>query len=131
MTPEALVALLQATPYRPGGGDWSGCDCWGLVEIWHRERFGIVLDDRAGHPAGPQGLADGFEQRSRWLTLDAPRNDALAVMRSGRLQAGHCGIVWNGAVLHTDEKTGCCLHPLSSRLIAPRLTGFLLFAGLK
>ena len=76
MTASELVAQLQATPYRPGGNDFAGCDCWGLVEIWYRELFGIHLADRANHPNGPRGLALGFTARSDWLRVYEPHDHA-------------------------------------------------------
>lgn len=120
-----LVQRLQDVPYLPGGGDWSGCDCWGLVELWYRERFGIELSDRGNIAPGPEGLQQGFANSTDWLKLYEPQNDDLVVMRRGRLSAGHMGVFWNGSVLHTDKPHGCVLQPVRGRQIAPRITCFL------
>lgn len=30
-------------PYVPGGESFAGCDCWGIVQLWYRNEFGITL----------------------------------------------------------------------------------------
>lgn len=126
MTAAELVAHLCATPYRAGGNALDGCDCWGLVEIWHRVLFGRVLDERGGLSPGPGGLAAGHAAHAaNWLQVDAPLDHDLALLRAGRLPAGHCGIIWRRGLLHTEERTGCLWQPLDHPLVAHRLTGFL------
>ena len=128
MTPQELVERLLAVPYRPGMADFDGCDCWGLVEIWYRELLGIELTDRSDHPTGPHGLALGFTERSGWMRQLKPHNHAVAILRAGGLDAGHCGIYWKGSILHTDERAGCVYEPVASRMIRHRINCYLIRA---
>lgn len=120
-----LIARLQMVPYRAGHGTWAGMDCWGLVETWYREWIGVELADRADIAPGPDGINAGFNKITNWEHIPASENHCLAIMRSGRLESGHVGIVFDGGVIHTEERSGCVYLPLSSRLIAPRITCFL------
>lgn len=110
--PVELIARLQSVPHIEGRGDWDGADCWGLVEIWYRERFGVVLTDRADIPPGAAGVSEGFDRASDWFQVETPGNDDLVVMRYGRLRAGHVGVFWDGAVIHTAKAHDCVQQPL-------------------
>ena len=45
-------------PWRAGGSDFDGCDCWGLVRLVIAERTGIVLPNySANYPHGLDGAA--------------------------------------------------------------------------
>lgn len=125
VTPVALIAMLQSVPHRKGQGTWNGADCWGIVELWYRERFGIELDDRRDIPPGPEGLQIGFDGKVHWSPVREPRDDDLVVMRTGRIDAGHVGVFFGGSVIHSEERSGCVCVPLKSKLVASRVTGFL------
>lgn len=134
MTP--LVERLQAVPYRRGASGWDGCDCWGLVENWYASAYGIELAERGAIEPGPHGLAEGFSAQADWRQVEQPCDGDVVVMRKGHLPAGHCGIFLaprsghgptasgTPAVLHTDERHGAVLQPLSHPMIARRVTGY-------
>jgi len=128
MTPQDLIERLQLVPHVPGRSDWSGADCWGIVCIWYRERFGIELKERSHIDPGVCGMQSGFEARSDWRAVISPNDDDAVVMRAatGRvmLEAGHIGIHWCGLVVHSSEGTGCVAVPLASRQIRHRITGY-------
>lgn len=127
MTPERLIQVILTVPYQRGGHDLSGLDCWGVVEVWHRELLGLELNDRVRARAPtPRGLARAFSTRESWIGVDGPEDGAVAVMRTilGAvvLEAGHVGIVWKGRVLHSAEGVGPALVPLES--LKDRVSGY-------
>lgn len=128
MRPELLIERLQAVPHRPGRGDWSGADCWGIVCLWYRERFSIELEERATIEPGVLGMQVGFDQRSNWISVETPSDDDVVVMRAVKvrqvLDAGHIGVYWGGFVLHSCEGAGCIAVALNSRQIRHRITGY-------
>jgi len=128
MQPITLVERLQLVPHVPGGSDWNGADCWGVVCLWYLERFGIRLEERTAIAPGVEGMQRGFEDRSDWVEVTIPANDDVVVMRAanGRfvLDAGHIGIHWGGLVIHSSEGSGCVSVPLASRQIRHRVTGY-------
>lgn len=120
-----LVARLQLVPHVPGQGTWAGADCWGIVEIWYREWLGVELPNRAAIAPGPEGLAAGFREVENFVEIPKPQDHCLAVMRAGRLAAGHVGIVWNGGVIHSQRYAGCVWQRLDDTLMKLRITCFL------
>lgn len=124
-----LIERLLATPYLPGGFDWTGADCWGVVEIWYRERFGIVLTDRGRIEPTPLGVMAGYELSSAWMAGAFPRDDDLILMRARwngeTIQHGHIGVYWGGTVLHSQPDHGCACQPYRARHIESRVTAIL------
>jgi hypothetical protein len=129
MIPEtALIERLRLVPHVRGRSDWGGADCWGIVCIWYRERFGIELQDRGANGLGVEGLQSGFDRRSDWIAVASPENDDVVVMRAAKgrivLDAGHIGVFWSGVVVHSSEDVGCIAEPLTARTIRHRITGY-------
>lgn len=125
MTPEAVIDRLLTVPYASGGSSWSGADCWGIVELWYRHVREVELSDRDDRPPGPNSVQGWAEEALGWQPISAPEDHCLLLMRSGRLSAGHVGIVYKGRVLHSAKSHGCVYQPLSDRLIRASTTGYL------
>lgn len=110
MRPEELIPLLPMVPYVEHGGTLAGMDCFGLVELWHREVLGIDIMDRTAQPSEPKGFLEGYQSQKDWIELGGPENHAVAVMRAYWggvvLDYGHCGMIWNGRVYHFKPDHG-------------------------
>lgn len=119
MTPNELIPQLPMVPYAEHGSDFIGMDCFGLIELWHREILGIEINDRQGHLAGSQGFSDGYDEKTDWITLERPENHAMAVMRAiwggVDLKYGHCGMIWDGRVYHFKPDHGFQHSPFDNR----------------
>lgn len=95
---------LVGIPYRAGGRDRSGCDCWGLVRLWFAER-GIDLPSYDGPtiPSGHPALAAARAGASAWRRVDAPRVGDLGLWTRPRREL-HAGVMAApGMVLHNDS----------------------------
>jgi len=125
---DRLVSSLLLVPYVPGGRGFSGADCWGIVEIWFLRTMGIELCDRGGFEPGPDSLQVWSEASRPWNEIKEPKDDSIVTMRSGRLEAGHVGIVYDNHVMHTSSGQGPTFEPLTSRRISFRITNFLEYA---
>lgn len=125
MMPADVVSRLLAVPYAPGEGAWTGADCWGVVELWYRHVLGIDLKDRADRPPGHNSVQGWADEGLGWISISAPEDHCLVLMRAGRLSAGHVGVFYNGRVLHSAKSHGCVFQPLSDRIIRSSITGFL------
>jgi hypothetical protein len=125
MTPTEAIPRLLAVPHVPGGGSWSGADCWGVVELWYWHVLGIELTDRSDRPPGPSSVQGWADEGQGWQAIPSPEDHCLILMRSGRLAAGHVGVVFQNRVLHSAKSHGCVYQPLSDRLIRAMTTGYL------
>lgn len=89
-------------------------DCWGLVVHVLRKHFSTdaneyeniaTSDHRAIQKAILQEMHSG-----KWRKIEKPQAGAVVLMSSGRM-FHHIGImVDSDKILHTHEKTGCCLE---------------------
>lgn len=88
--------------------DWAGCDCFGLVVLWHREVLGIDLG-----PVPQTDIAAGYAMASGWEACDdEPGATAWMTWRNGA--PTHCGIVaMPGMLLHSE---GMPDRPSTARL---------------
>ena len=108
--PDRMIDALLVTPIVSGGKDWSGVDCWGVVELWFLHVHGIEIADRMDIAPGPDGIATGYGARSVWREADEPREHDLIVMRSvvaprRVVRHGHCGVMTHRGVLHAIANT--------------------------
>lgn len=100
MLPDEFLRRIMALPGVPWvrwRADWSGCDCFGLVVLWHREVLGLELGNV------PQtDIAAGFAAAIGWESCDpTPGVTAWMAWRQGA--PAHCGVlVAADMVLHND-----------------------------
>jgi cell wall-associated NlpC family hydrolase len=117
---------LLGIPFRYGGRDETGLDCYGLVLAYYRAQ-GRELPDYAGYDAGiVSGASDPFLARSTQGPWEVVRGepqvgDIVTLARTSRdRNATHCAVcVERNRILHAVE--GWCvtttpLRPLRSRI---------------
>lgn len=124
-------------PYLPGGRTRAGLDCWGLVVLVARERFGLELPGFdtsvwATRADSPAIAAVAEEEAKRWLPVE-PVEDALAgdvlLMRNGRY-ATHAGIcVAPGRMLHVEKGIDSAVDTFLGARHRPRLVGVYRWQG--
>lgn len=120
-----LIRRLECVPYVAGGRDWSGMDCFGLVELWHRH-LGVEINDRGEAETDPEGLAAGYARKALWQQMSDPIDHCVIIMRApfnGEVfKFGHCGMYYNGYVYHTSKGTGFQCQNYTDRKIIKRVT---------
>lgn len=136
MTEDQVIAAIMVTPYRAGGNDLSGMDCWGLIEFWYAQTMDIALTDRCGiEGADSADFFEGYRRNQKWQPAHVPRIGDVAVMpsvfmRDGRrhvVENGHCGVVTRQGILHISETGGARLDSFASPYL--KRVRFMRYAG--
>jgi cell wall-associated NlpC family hydrolase len=105
-------------PYKPGGRDRDGIDCWGLASLVWRERLGADLPPYDGPlwEAGADvievaGAAAGYAARFRSVDPGQERlGDGVLFRMLGHPM--HLALVLSpGWMLHIDDTTTSCIEP--------------------
>ena len=114
-----MISQIQMVPYLENGRDLNGLDCFGLIEIWHREVLGIEIDDRIEQPSEPEGFEQGYLSQKDWVAVTEPENNAVAVMKAlwngSTHEYGHCGMIYEGRVYHFKPDHGFQHAPIDDR----------------
>lgn len=116
---------LVGVPFKDGGRDNHGYDCWGLaMELFRRQ--GIELKEYQCSSEATKEIAEYMAQgRSTWTKLPVPGIGCLVVIRMlDTGWANHCGIyVGNGKFIHAySEQTGVVIDRI--KRWGPRVVGY-------
>jgi len=89
-------------PYRVGGRDFDGVDCWGLLYLVYRDEFNIHLPLMPGEDlmAKARDMARG--EYEGWREVSAPQ-EGCAVAMSQKELLHHVGIWVQGKIIHSWE----------------------------
>jgi cell wall-associated NlpC family hydrolase len=110
-------------PYRDGGRDRTGCDCWGLIRLVYAEVLGAALPDytyaTAEDRAEVLGLIDGDRRR---LWREVPQAEAVAgdvaLLRYADGTPGHMGVMVDAkTMLHVHRGIDATVTPLRRRYL--------------
>lgn len=123
-------------PFKDGGRDRNGVDCWGLVRLVYAERLSINLPDFPEIRANDwrkvaRAIADAVDT-DEWLPVinGAEKDYDVVVMRGHSDGAralsirSHVGIVAPGAcLLHVEDGTDVVVPKLNSVTVKDRIVG--------
>lgn len=137
---------LMAIPYREGGRDETGCDCWGFVRLV-LARAGIAVPSFAGEAVGCDFAAEAAliareTSGPSWASIapsDARPLDCVLMRMPYRLGnkwraiENHVGVIVQAgrslAVLHMMPEVGVSQVPLGHPTLRTRPRGFYRYAG--
>jgi cell wall-associated NlpC family hydrolase len=111
--PDTFIGI----PYKDRGQSFDGCDCWGLVTLFHSELLGRNLStplySGAHGPEVPDLIQQGWVEWEKVDLRNTRFGDVIA-LRIGKIPV-HCGVVINGDfMLHILEGRDSCIEPYSS-----------------
>lgn len=126
---------LVGIPYRPDGRDESGCDCWGLIALYHRDVLGCLIPAYAGELTRRDEERHAVaalmtvEAARDWRPISGPeRPGDVALMRRG-LAACHVAVfIGNGMILHSEPHTGSIIERVGAPNVACRIVSWHRFA---
>lgn len=118
-------------PYRDGGSDRSGCDCWGLVRMVLAERFGqdVPAPDTLGMDRAAMANAMLAAREAAWEPVADPSSGDVVLLRVEG-QPSHVGIVTlPGWMLHALEGQSAVVESYRAGRWAGRVQGVYRYAG--
>lgn len=129
MTDTKWVEQYICVPFKSGGRDMHGADCWGLTRMALKHLTGKDLPSYAD----AYDNALDVEQTSYVIVkgalaiaapVDEPEIGDVCVMRSeGRIN--HVALyIGNGRILHTDANVGACTPRIDEHYIKGRIVGW-------
>lgn len=101
-------------PYRWGGRDESGLDCYGLVKLVYANEYGIELPDWIGTEIDLRGRENEISKAvtsGDFEELNEPVEGCFVVCYRSKV-AHHLGLFYAGCVLHSHRNTGAVFEPL-------------------
>jgi cell wall-associated NlpC family hydrolase len=117
-------------PFEPGGRDFDGCDCWGLVRLVFRCEGGIELPDWRIACTRARLIDERAQfERSKWRQIDQPAVLSVVAMRNCENDPqliNHFGVfVGNQRILHTARGFATARRTrLDDPLWAHKIEGF-------
>lgn len=112
MITDLQLNSLVGIPFKDGGRDITGFDCWGLVKYFYKEFLNIELPEYAISAHDSFGIDRTFDrERKMWERSILPQDYALMAMRldseNHPFRVNHVGIILpSREFIHCIEKKG-------------------------
>ena len=108
-------------PYKFGGRERAGLDCYGLIKLIYQDRYQITLPDWVvddidlGTTSGLRTIIETIEEKvtSGDFTLKDAPCDGDFVFCYRNHGAHHCGVYFAGGVIHCAEPMGVVYETLT------------------
>lgn len=123
--PVECLSKYIGIPFKPFGRTESGLDCWGLVRLFYKNEFDIVLPGLAGYESvkDHRAISDIVEtEKPRWVETRAEFGHVIVFNMAGR--PVHVGVVIdNLRMLHIQTGKNSCLEKFRSPRWKNRIEG--------
>jgi cell wall-associated NlpC family hydrolase len=121
------ITSYVGIPFRDGGRDREGCDCWGLLRLIYRDFLGVELPSygeiSAADLAAVSRRIDAGKDGERWQAVMSPRPlDAVVMRLHGARRIGHVGVAVDGRrLIHIEKGTDAVVVPMDHFTIRERI----------
>lgn len=108
-------------PFKKFGRDYSGCDCYGLVLLYYKDKLGITLPDFSPKNFNFEEIQSVVLNAKQYFEpVIVPQKNDIAIMHFEGLSC-HVGVMLSSTdVLHVlENETACC----ESLIYSHRLRG--------
>ncbi len=100
-------------PYKFGGRDFDGVDCYGLVSLIYQDRYGIQLPDWERDEINLKDITTRIERvvtSGDFIVTKIPTDGNFAVC--ARMKAAHhIGLYYAGGIIHCLDGIGSVYEP--------------------
>ena len=118
--------------YEYGGSDFTGCDCYGFVQLFYREELGINLIDFPRVGTNRTNLPEDYVRNRQSFEFDKvefPQNYDVAFMLNSTGDPSHVGVFMQNGIIHALEKCGVVVQ--EARLLKNKIISFHRYRGIK
>ena len=126
---------LIGIPFKNGGRDRSGMDCWGLAMAAYRH-FNITLPDYgidAGHDDAINAQYLIQMHNPDWVEIANPAVPCVVALRTSPEcpdLVTHVGVyIGNGRFLNINERMNSYVERIAHPWFAPRIEGYFCYVG--
>ena len=122
-----MIKKYLGVPFKDGGRDLDGLDCWGLFMLVMRE-FGHEVPDYKVSCFDTPGIGAAFrESIGQWYLAEGPSPGvavAMAIHEKAPDMIQHFGVALNKhRFIHTLEKTGVIITRLDDPFFKAKIKG--------
>lgn len=114
-------------PFKEHGRDFNGCDCWGLVRLWYKDKYNVHLPsyvDDYENVKDKNIAATMQTEKEKWLCADSPEYGDVVLLRMAGLPM-HCGVyLGKGKVLHVERGCDSIIEDLRRSKWKNRIMGY-------
>lgn len=116
-------------PYRDKGRSFKGCDCYGLVMLWHKQELNISIPDVQVSATQPRrSLSAYLEEISKNWEITVPGKNAVVAMclnEEHPKMVTHFGVMIDDKrMLHSYKSTNSHIVNIDDITIKNQIKGF-------
>lgn len=114
-------------PFKDGGRDFNGCDCFGLIYLLYKE-YGMNLKDYKISCEETSRINEEINmQKYIWEPISSPKPPCILTLRldTNPSFVNHVGFVFKeNYFIHTTKNSGVTVNRLDSPLWKRKIEGF-------
>ena len=113
------ISKYLSIPFKHHGRDWHGLDCYGLLMLFYKTEFDIILPDRQDYGSDPKlwdfdYIQDEYKKHYKPIQR-SERYCAVTFKTLGNKVANHIGIMLDEAsFLHIPANQMVCIGKIST-----------------
>ena len=104
-------------PYKWEGNDFTGCDCYGFVELWYKNELGIVLPSYSRMGKSFRDVNPDFieqHKNHKFYEVQKPETHDIVYMKDSFGLPRHVGVFVSGHIFHCTSNCGTLFQRASS-----------------